>query len=78
MNAEKLREVMRDKGITVVKMCREIGISRKAFWSKCNGKSEFTQSEIATIVELIGKREGMNIFFPTSVLKDTIEKDDLQ
>ena len=75
MNTEKLREVMREKGITVVRMCREIGISRKAFWSKCNGKSEFTQSEIMKIVDLIGKREGMNIFFPPSVAKDTAEKD---
>ena len=71
MNGERLREVMREKGITVVHMCREIGISRKAFWSKCTGRSEFTQSEIVKIVEIVGKREGMNIFFPTSVGKDT-------
>lgn len=73
MNAEKLREVMRSKGITVVRMCREIGVSRKAFWSKCNGKSEFTQSEIAKVAELIGKREAMNIFFPTSCVKETAD-----
>ena len=76
MNEERLREVMREKGITVVKMCREIGISRKAFWSKCTGRTEFTQSEIAKIVELVGKREGMNIFFPSSVVNDTTSKDE--
>ena len=72
MNSERLREVMREKGITVVRMCCETGISRKAFWMKCNGRSEFTQSEIAKIVELVGRREGMNIFFPSSVGKDTV------
>ena len=33
MNSELLREAMREKNISVVRMCNEIGISRKAFWS---------------------------------------------
>ena len=64
MNAEKLREVMREKGYTVVRMCRELGISRKAFWAKCNGTTEFKQSEIAKIIELLGRENGTDIFFP--------------
>ena len=71
MNSELLREAMRSKSITVVQMCREIGISRKAFWSKCKGKTEFKQSEIAKIIELLGDEYGTAIFFPTSVAKDT-------
>lgn len=71
MDAEKLREAMREKNITVVRMCKEIGISRKAFWSKCKGYTEFKQSEIAKIIELIGQKHATAIFFPTSVLKDT-------
>ena len=67
MNPELLREAMREKGITVNRMCLEIGISRKAFWSKCKGKSEFKQSEIAKIVELLGTKYGTAIFFPNSV-----------
>ena len=67
MNPELLREAMREKGITVNRMCLEIGISRKAFWSKCKGKSEFKQSEIAKIVELLGTKYGTAIFFPKSV-----------
>ena len=66
MNSEMLREAMREKGITVTQMCRDIGISRKAFWSKCNGKSEFKQSEIAKIIELLGTRYATAIFFPKS------------
>lgn len=71
MDIELLRKLMREKGITVVRMCREIGISRKAFWSKCNGKSEFKQPEIAKIIDLLGREKGMLIFFPKGVFKDT-------
>lgn len=71
MDAELLRKIMRDKGITVVQMCREIGISRKAFWAKCNGKTEFKQSEIAKIIDLLGREKGTLIFFPKSVANDT-------
>ena len=71
MDAEKLREAMRENHITVVRMCRELGISRKAFWSKCKGLSEFKQSEIVKICELLGMKDGTEIFFPSSVVKDT-------
>lgn len=71
MNSKKLREVMREKGISVVQMCRELNISRKAFWSKCTGKTEFKQSEIAKIIDLLGSEYGTIIFFPASVAKDT-------
>ena len=68
MDAIKLREAMHERGITVLKMCDHLGISRKAFWSKCTGKSEFKQSEIVKICELLGMKDGTEIFFPKSVL----------
>lgn len=71
MNAVKLREAMHNRGITVLEMCQQLGISRKAFWSKCVGKSEFKQSEIVKICELLGMSDGTEIFFPQSVLNDT-------
>ena len=71
MDAEKLREVMREKNITVTQMCRELGISRKAFWTKCKGKTEFKQSEIAKVIDLLGAKYGTAIFFPKGVRKDT-------
>ncbi len=71
MNSELLREAMREKHISVIRMCKEIGISRKAFWSKCKGKTEFKQSEIAKVIELLGDEYGTAIFFPASVAKDT-------
>ena len=64
MDAEKLREIMNEMGITVKAMCHEIGISRKAFWSKCTGRTEFKQSEIAKIIDMVGAENGTAIFFP--------------
>lgn len=64
MDAVKLRELMKELGISVNSMCKLIGISRKAFWAKCNGKSEFKQSEIVKIVEVIGTENGAAVFFP--------------
>jgi predicted transcriptional regulator len=74
VNSELLREAMSEKNITVVQMCHELGISRKAFWSKCKGITEFKQSEIAKIIELLGPDRGTAIFFPESVAKDTSHK----
>ena len=69
MNAELLRKIMRDKGITVNRMCEAIGIGRKAFWSKCKGKTEFKQSEIVKIIDLVGTENGNAIFFPLECRK---------
>lgn len=63
MNADKLRDAMKAKGITVARMCKEIGISRKAFWSKCTGRTEFKQSEMVKIVEVLGVKDGAKFFF---------------
>jgi ACT domain-containing protein len=54
---------MKKKGYTVGKMCKEIGVSRSAFYKKCNGKSDFTQSEIQAIVNLLELESPMAIFF---------------
>ena len=67
MDAVKLRELMKVKGITVSAMCAAIGISRKAFWAKCNGKSEFKQSEIVKIMNVLELEDGTFIFFKQSV-----------
>ena len=54
---------MKKKGFSVEKLCKEIGISRSAFYKKCNGKSDFTQSEIQAIVDLLHLESPMAIFF---------------
>lgn len=64
MNEQLLLEIMAEKGITINQMCKELGIKRKAFWSKRKGKTEFKQSEIVKIINLIGVENGNAVFFP--------------
>ncbi|MBR5594032.1 MAG: helix-turn-helix transcriptional regulator [Bacteroidaceae bacterium] len=63
MDKALLEYEMKKKGVTIEEMCKIIGISRSAFYRKCNGTSEFTQSEIQTIVDYLKLESPMGIFF---------------
>ena len=63
MDKALLEYEMKKKGVTIEEMCKVIGISRSAFYRKCNGTSEFTQSEIQTIVDYLKLESPMGIFF---------------
>ena len=67
MNKYKLEYEMKTRGITVNELCSAIDMSRSAFYRKCNGISEFTQSEIQNIVDYIGLDSPMGIFFEEKV-----------
>lgn len=74
MDKYKLEYEMKSRGITIERMCAELHISRSAFYRKCNGISEFTQSEIQKIVDYIGLDSPMSVFFADKVSKKTQEK----
>lgn len=63
MDKALLEYEMKKRGVTIEKMCEVLGISRSAFYRKCNGTSEFTQSEIQTIVDYLKLESPMGIFF---------------
>lgn len=67
MDKALLEYEMKKKGVSIGKMCEIIGISRSAFHRKCNGTSEFTQSEIQTIVDYLQLESPMGIFFTHQV-----------
>lgn len=58
---------MKKKGVTQEQLCKEIGMSRSAFYRKCNGISEFTLSEINAITSYLGLKTPMGIFFTEKV-----------
>lgn len=58
---------MKRRGVTVGKMCEDIGMSRSAFYRKCRGKTEFTLSDIQKIVEYLGLESPIGIFFTEKV-----------
>ncbi len=63
MDKALLEYEMKKRGVTIEKMCEVLKISRSAFYRKCNGTSEFTQSEIQTIVDYLQLESPMGIFF---------------
>ena len=63
MNYERLKEAMRQKGVTDKMLYTALGISRSAFYRKSRGITEFTQSEIQKIVDYLQLRSPVGIFF---------------
>lgn len=63
MNKNLLEYEMKQCGISITEMCERLGISRTSFYRKCNGKTEFTQSEIQAIVNILKLESPMGIFF---------------
>jgi plasmid maintenance system antidote protein VapI len=63
LNKALLEYTMKKREINIDNMCKMLGISRSAFYRKCNGKSEFTLNEIQKIVDFLGLDSPMEIFF---------------
>ena len=63
MDKALLEYEMNKKGVSISDMCNKLNISRSAFYRKCNNKSEFTMSEIKTIVDFLGLDSPVEIFF---------------
>ena len=67
MDKVLLEYEMKKNGVSIADMCAKLGCSRSAFYRKCNGISEFTQSEIQTIVDYLGLDSPVGIFFTGKV-----------
>lgn len=67
MNKARLEYEMSIRGITKKELCSALNISRSAFYRKCNGSSEFTQSEIQKIVDYMELDSPIGIFFDVKV-----------
>lgn len=67
MDKNKLYYYMSMRGISCQEMCDRLEMSRSAFYRKCNGISEFTQSEIQKIVDILKLDSPMGIFFVEKV-----------
>lgn len=67
MDKAKLMYEMAKRSISIQDICVELGMSRSAFYRKCNGISEFTQGEIQKIVDFLELDSPMGIFFAEKV-----------
>ena len=67
MDKALLEYEMKKRGVSIADMCEKLGCSRSAFYRKCTGISEFTQSEIQTIVDYLELDSPVGIFFTSKV-----------
>lgn len=67
MNKALLEYEMKKRNVSIGEMCNILGMSRSAFYRKCTGVSEFTQSEIQLIVDELDLESPMGIFFDHKV-----------
>lgn len=67
MDKAKLLYEMNKRDVSIQKMLNHLGMSRSAFYRKCNGISEFTQGEIQKIVDFLELDSPMGIFFAERV-----------
>ena len=54
MNRKELRAEFARKGKSNSEIIHALGISEQAFYNKMNGKSEFKESEIKSLIEVLG------------------------
>lgn len=52
MNKNLLFYEMKELNLSIKAICKKLGISRSAFYRKCNGITEFTLREIQIMLEL--------------------------
>ena len=67
MDKYELEYEMKKRKISQEELCKKIHISRSAFYRKCNGLSEFTQSENQAIIDFLELESPMGIFFTEKV-----------
>jgi len=67
MDKFKLEYERKKSGISIESLCKSLKMSRSAYYRKCNGKSEFTQSEIQSICDILKLKSPMGIFFTEKV-----------
>lgn len=63
MNKALLEYEMKRKGVTAIQLSEHLGIDRSTFSKKCNGQSEFKQSEIQSIIRFLEISDPTPIFF---------------
>ena len=64
INRSELRAEIAKKGISNRALCKEMKLSEQAFYNKINGCSEFKESEIKSLVNVLGlTAEDLNRIF---------------
>ena len=71
MDKLRLEYEIKRNGLTINDFCQEMGMSRSAFYRKCNGISDFTHAEIVKTLKILNLTTPMGIFFSQEVSEKT-------
>lgn len=67
MNTDLLYQKIKESGLSVGQMCKELNMSRSAFYRKTRAISEFTQGEIEKICVILNLDSPVEVFFASKV-----------
>lgn len=70
-NTEELEMIIKESGLKKSYIAKAINLSRQGFKNKCENKSEFTSTEIASLCELLNitkLTDKERIFFAKQVI----------
>ncbi len=67
MDREKLISAMKKRACSISTLCDVIHVSKATFYRKLNGTSEFSVREVQAIVDFLGIKSPMGIFFAEKV-----------
>lgn len=62
-----MRNLLREKNLTIEGWARKLGISRTTLYRKIHGKSDFWRDEIQSTCEYVGEKSLNTIFFSKKV-----------
>lgn len=67
VDKELFDEAINESGLSINQICSALGVSRSAFFRKRTGESEFTWSEIDKLVNILGLKSPVPVFFKEKV-----------
>lgn len=62
MRQDLIRDKMNQKGISVMKLSEELGLSKKTMYNKLQGNTEFTLSEVRELIQILNI-ENIRLYF---------------
>ena len=67
MDKELFDKAIDNSGLSINQICEQLGMSRSAFFRKRKGETEFTWSEIEKLVDILGLKSPVPVFFKEKV-----------
>lgn len=67
MDKELFDKAIDNSGLSINQICEQLGMSRSAFFRKRKGETEFTWSEIEKLIDILGLKSPVPVFFKEKV-----------